>query len=82
LRTALPSCSSIHPTAQIWPPRTTTYSGPLKITWEVTTTRLTRQSRKPCKVGCEELEQTSAEEVSLRFCNAGMHSQGGDFVEK
>jgi hypothetical protein len=30
--------------------------------------RLTRQSRKPCIVGCEELEQTSTTEASLRFC--------------
>jgi hypothetical protein len=40
------------------PPQTTTCSGPWKITWEVTITRLKIQSRKPCEAGCEELERT------------------------
>jgi hypothetical protein len=37
------------------PPQTITCSGPWKITRELTTTGLTRQFRKPCEAGCEEL---------------------------
>jgi hypothetical protein len=37
-------------------------------------TRLTRQSRKPCEARCEELEQISTAEASLRFCNAGRYA--------
>jgi len=48
--------------------------GPWKKTWEVITTILTRQSRKPCEAGCEELERTSTAEASLRFCNAGRNA--------
>jgi hypothetical protein len=51
-------CSSIHPTVRIWPPQTITCSGYWTITWEVTTTKLMRQSRKPCEADCEELEET------------------------
>jgi hypothetical protein len=52
------------------PPQTTTCSGPWKVTRVVTTMGLTRQSRKPCEAGCEELERTSTAEASLRFCIA------------
>jgi hypothetical protein len=69
------NCSPIHLTVRIWPPQTTTCSGPSKITWEVTTTRLTRQSGKPCGAGCEDLERTSAAQASLRFCNAGRNAK-------
>jgi hypothetical protein len=65
LGTALPSTLQV----RIWPPQTTTCSGPWKITWEVITMGLT-QSRKPCEAGCEELERTYTAEASLRFCNA------------
>jgi hypothetical protein len=44
---------------------------------KVTTMRLTRQSRKPCEAGCEELERTSTAEASSRFCNAGRNVQIG-----
>jgi hypothetical protein len=71
------NCSPIHPTVRIWPPQTTTCLGPWKITWAVTTTRLTRQSRKPWEAGCEELERTSTAEAILRFCNAGRNAQIG-----
>jgi transposase len=68
------NCSPVHPSVRIWPPQITTCSGPWKLTWEVTATRLTRQSRKPCEAGCEELERTSTAEACLRFCTAGrMH---------
>jgi transposase len=66
--------STIHPTVRMWPPQTTICSGPWKITWEVTTTTLTRQSRKPCEAGCEELERTSTAEACLRFCNASRNA--------
>jgi hypothetical protein len=62
------NCSPIHPRVQIWPPQTTTCSDPWKITWEVTITKLKRQSRKPCEAGCEELKRTSTTEESLS-CN-------------
>jgi hypothetical protein len=68
------NCSPIHPTVRIWPPQTTTCSGPWKITWEVTTTRLRRQSRKPCEAGCEELERTSTAQAFFRFYNSGKYS--------
>jgi hypothetical protein len=64
------NCSPSHVTVRTLPPQTTTCLGPRKITWEVTTTRLSRQSRKPCEAGCEELESTCTAEISLRFCNA------------
>jgi hypothetical protein len=67
LGTALPSILQV----RIWPPQTTTCSGSWKITWEVTTTRLTRQSRKPCEAGCEDLERTYSTEEFLRLYNAG-----------
>jgi hypothetical protein len=69
------NCSPIHPTIRIWPPQTTTCSGPWKITWEVTTTGLTRQSRKSCEAGCEELERTYTVEAFLRFCNVGRNAE-------
>jgi hypothetical protein len=67
------NCSPIHTAVLISPPQTTTCLCPWKITWEVTTMRLERQSRKPCEAGCEELERTFAAEAFLRFCNAGRY---------
>jgi hypothetical protein len=77
-------CSPIHPTVQTWPPQTTTCSGPWKIIWEVTTTRLMRQSRKLHKGDCKELEWTSTPKGSLRLCNASRNAQISTeiFVEK
>jgi hypothetical protein len=75
-------CSLIHPTVRIWPPQTTTCLGPWKITWKVTTTRLTRQSRKSCEAGYEELERTSAAEAWLRFCIAGKNGSGWRFCRR
>jgi hypothetical protein len=66
-RTALPSILQ----SGFGPPQTITCSDPWKITWELTTTRLTKQPRKPCEAGCKELERTSTAETFLRFCNAG-----------
>jgi transposase len=68
------NCSPIHPTVRIWLPQTTTCLGPWKITWEITITRLTRQSRKPCEAGSKDLERTSTAEEILRFCNAGRNA--------
>jgi hypothetical protein len=68
------NCSAIHLTVRIWLPQTTICSGPWKITWEVNTTRLTRQSTKPCEAGCEDLELTSTAKTFLRFCNAGRNA--------
>jgi hypothetical protein len=45
--------SPIHPAVRIWPPHTTTCSDPWNITWEVATTRLTKQSGKQCEAGCK-----------------------------
>jgi hypothetical protein len=43
--------------------------------------KLRRHSRKPCEVGCEELERTSAAEA--RFCNvAEMHISRWRFYRK
>jgi hypothetical protein len=53
------NCSPIYPIVQIFLPSDIPCSGPWNITWEVTTTRLTKQSRKPCEAGCDELERTS-----------------------
>jgi hypothetical protein len=71
------NCSPIHPTIRMWPPQTTTCSDPWKITWEVTTTRLTRQSRKPWEAGCQDLERTLTAEAVLNFATlAEMHRSG------
>jgi hypothetical protein len=59
--------SPIHPTVWIWLPQTTTYSGPWKITWEVTTMRLTRQFRKPREAGCEEMERNCTAESIFKI---------------
>jgi hypothetical protein len=76
-------CSPIHLTVRIWPPQTTNYSRPWKITWEVTTTRLTRQSRKPCETRCEELERTSTAEAFLWLQRWQKRiDRKGDFVKK
>jgi hypothetical protein len=68
------NCSPISPTVWIWPPQTTTCSDLRKITWDVTTLRLTRQFRKPCEAGYEKLEQASTAETFLRFCNVGSNA--------
>jgi hypothetical protein len=39
--------------------------------------KLTRQSRKPCEAGCEELERTYTAEAFLRFCSAGRNAEIG-----
>jgi hypothetical protein len=56
------------------PPQTTTCSGPWNIARKVTKTTLTRQSKKPCEVGCEEVERTSTAEEFFRFCNVGRNA--------
>jgi hypothetical protein len=77
------NCPPIHPKVRIWPPQTTTCSGPWKITREVTTTRLTRQFSKPCEAGCEELERTSTAEACFKILQRWQKCIGrhGDFVE-
>jgi hypothetical protein len=70
LDTALPSTLK----SGFGPPQTNTCLDSWKITWEVTITRLTRQFRKPCEAGCEELERTCTAEAFLRFCNAGRNA--------
>jgi hypothetical protein len=73
------NCSSIHPTVRIWPPQTTPCSAPSKITWEVTTTRLTRQSRKPWVAGTDLYRR-----VIYKILQRGQKcvDVDGNFVEK